>query len=175
LKKILFIVLFLILSLGTVVYANDISQSEKSIMPVLIVNNSFLEPPANTIAKSKAELPSILISHITKSLDTRYNIKRLENTFNILDVASTEKIDLLEMFKEPDYSSIILIEILPAHVHTYSQFYSIHIKILDIKTGKYLYNGKLWSFRMMPQSALNEMGVDLEKILKNIFTHRENI
>jgi hypothetical protein len=44
-----------------------------------------------------------------------------------------------------------------------------------MKNGKYLYNGKLWREMQMPQSAVNDIGIELEKILKNIFTHRENI
>ncbi len=174
-KKILSIVLFLILSLGSVVYANDISQDEKPIMPVLIVNNSFLEPPSYSVAKSKPELPPLLISHITKSLEAKFNIKQIDNTFNILDVASMEKVDILEIYKEANYSNIILVEILPSHISSPRNFYSIHVKVLDIKNGKYLYNGKLWREMQMPQSAVNDMGIELEKILKNIFTHRENI
>ncbi|WP_371381455.1 hypothetical protein [Sporomusa aerivorans] len=168
-KRILLIILMIILSLGTVqAHASDISQNEKQILPVLIVNNSYSGTGPAT-SKYKSELSSILANQITKSLDAKYNVDLIDNTFNILDVASTEKNDILDMFKDTNYSIIILVEILPYHTEMYGSFGSIHMKILDIKNQKYLYNGKLWREKRSLDSILNAMTTELDTILKNVF------
>lgn len=163
-KRTLSIILFLIISLGTVqTYASDVLQDEKQVLPVLIVNNSYLDTRPS-LAKMKAELPPILMGQIIKSLEAKYIVKQIDNTFNISDVASTEKSDILDMFKETNYPAVILVEIIQP---TFT--YSIHVKVFDIKTQKYLYNGKMWSDKLVASSAMNDMNVRLDKILKDAF------
>lgn len=164
-KRILSIVLFLIISLGTVqAYASEVSQDEKQTIPIIIANNSYLDTRPS-LTKVKAELPPILIKQSIKSLESKYIVKQIDNkTLNILDVPSTEKNDILDIFKETNYPAVILIEITPP---IYS--FSIHIKILDIKAQKYLYNGKIYSERLLATSAMNDMGIELDKILKDAF------
>ena len=165
-KKILLVICFFILSLG--VAQASTPEIGKETIPVIIVNNAYSDARLS-FAKTKSELPPILINQITKSLESKYTVKQIDNTFNILDVASTEKADILDMFKDSNYSTIILVEILPVITRPYADFDSIHIKILDIVSKKYLYNGKLWSEKQLPQSALNDMSPKLDTILKGTF------
>lgn len=170
-KKMLSIVLFLTLVLGAPqVYANDISNNDKQTLPILIVNNSY-EDTRPSMAKFKSEMPPLVINKITKILNSKYNVKEIENTFNIHDIASTEKNDILDMFKETNYPAALLIEILPIQEGgLYSKdFHSIHVKVLDLKTQKYLYNGKLWRHNNYFPSAFSDMSIELDKIFKVAF------
>jgi len=112
---------------------------------------------------------SILITQITKSLEAKYNVKQVDNTFNILDVASTEKNDLLDMLKETNYSTVMLVEIFPVHYGVPECFISIHLKILNIKDKKYLYNGKIWRGKSWPRYGLIDINIELDKIYKIVF------
>ena len=152
-------------------YANDVPPNNKQILPVLIINNSYSETKPS-FANYKLELPPILIDQITKSLNTKYEIKILNNDYNITDLPSTEKNDLLDLFKGTDYYTVILVEILPIHFHTVHIFMQLHIKIIDIKNEKYLYNGKIWRDKgggVGGVKAINDMSNELDNILKNVF------
>lgn len=168
LKRILSIVLFLIISLGTVqAYASEVSQDEKQTIPVLIVNNAYVASPSNS--KLKSEMAHIFINQITKTLASKYNVREIDNNFNIRDVASTEKNDILDMFKGANYPAVMLIEILPIHSGMYTDFCSIHVKILDVNAQKYLYNGKIWRVKSSFKSAFGDMGTELDEALKDAF------
>lgn len=170
-KRILLLILMIILSLGTVqARASEISQNEKQILPVLIVNNSYSSTD-ESMAKMKAELPAILMDQITKSLGDKYNIKQLNNDYNIHDVASTEKSDLLDAFKETNYPMVVLVEILPIdpgarNVH---KLVGLHFKIFNIKDNKYLYNGKLWTGRTNGYYGLRDLKPQIDILLKDVF------
>lgn len=88
--------------------------------------------------------------------------EQLNNTFNIFDVASTEKSDITDMVKGTNYSKVILLEILTPGL------YSIHVKIFDFKTQKYLYNGKIWSDRNLESKAMNDLSIGLDKVLRTV-------
>ena len=167
-KRILSIVLFLIISLGTVqAYANDVLQDEKQTIPVLIVNNAYDASPSNT--KKKSEIPPIFVNKITTTLASKYSVIEIDNTFNIRDVASTEKADILDIFKGTNYPASILIEIQPIDIKMYSDFCFIHVKILDLNSQKYLYNGKIWKDKNNYKIALNAISTELTEVLKDAF------
>lgn len=153
----------IVLSLGTVqARASETSQNEKQVLPVLIVNNSFADTN-QSMARIKSDLSIILMNQITKSLGDRYNIKQINNDYNIFDVASTEKNDLLEIFKETSYSTIILAEILPVHLGGMdtATLVTVHFKILSIKDKKYLYNGKFSNYKSHSTKAMETMNIQL--------------
>ena len=170
-KRILLIILMIILSLGTVqAHASDISQNEKQILPVLIVNNSYSDT-RKSMATMKSELTDILMDQITKSLGEKYNIKQLNNDYNIHDVASTEKSDLLDTFKETSYPMVMLVEILPvppAGLYV-DALVTVHFKILNIKDSKYIYNGKLWTEKANGYLGLRDLKPQIDIFLKDIF------
>ncbi|WP_094605953.1 hypothetical protein SPSIL_055600 [Sporomusa silvacetica DSM 10669] len=75
------------------------------------------------------------------------------------------------MFKETDYSIVMLVEILPIHQSgLYADtFVAVHFKIFNIKDKKYLYHGKLWSEKGFASSALEDINIHLDKILTDTF------
>ncbi len=170
-KRILLLLLMIILSLGTVqAHASETSQNEKKILPVLIVNNSY-SSTNESMAKMKTELPAILMDQITKSLGEKYNIKQLDNDYNIHDVASTEKSDLLDAFKETNYPMVMLVEILPVDpgASNFHKQVMLHFKIFNVKDNKYLYNGKLWIGKTNASYGLRDLKPQIDILLKDVF------
>ena len=171
LKRILLLILMIVLSLGTVqAHASEMSPNEKQILPVLIVNNSYSDTQKSR-ARMKAESPNILMHQIIESLGKKYNIKQLNNDYNIHDVASTEKSDLLDAFKETNYPMVMLVEILPVGPGGASldTLVVVHFKIFNIKDNKYLYNGKLWTQKMTGPDGLRYLNPQIDILLKDVF------
>ncbi len=171
-KKILSIILVFLLAVSILpVYASNTVQSDKPTIPVLIVNNSYPDT-RKSMAKLKSELPDVLMDQITNSLGTKYKIEQINNDYNIHDVASTEKNDLLDMFKETNYSTVMLVEFLPvqsAGLYCGDPLVIVHFKILDIKDKKYIYNGKLWTSKGNAYLGLKDLKPQIDIFLKDIF------
>lgn len=141
----------------------------KEPIPVIIINNSFPNPDKFEI-KIKSDLQVLLLGQIEKSLSDKYQITKSEAGSCIADLGSTEKSDILQLFQGTNYSVAILAEILP--IQQVPQFFqapdantTIHVKILDIKNEKYLYNGKLQDTEGSSRQAIKKINTMLDKIL----------
>jgi hypothetical protein len=146
----------------------------KSDIPIIIINNLIPEDKIDKgdfMDKSRHDVANMLCSQATKSLDRKYCVVELKSDQDINDLASTEKPDLLAMFKNTKYKIAIFAEILPLQSDT-PFFYvedriTVHIKILDITNQKYLYNGKITNTASTPRRAMPEINKQLDKILTN--------
>ena len=169
-KKILLIILVLSLSMGLCNAANnDKETTHNQEIPILIINNSYPDT-RKTLAKVKSDLPIILSKQVSTTLSPKFRTTLVDNTYGLVDVSSAEKNDLLTLFKETNYPVMLLIEILPVQLaggFIPDDSVTIHLKILDVKNENYLYNGKLWATKSTARRAMQEINVQLDKVLQD--------
>lgn len=147
--------LLLILSLQVGVLAssaNPVVDDPKANLALLFVNN------AKTTYDD--EVSKKLIDNFDKLLNGKYNlipgdryIERLSKS-GITDISSAERADIIDAFKGDDVDYVLFVEIQPFLRKERYTFFTqgiditavAPIKIIDLSTQKYLYNGKITEF-----------------------------
>lgn len=144
-------------------------SSDPKELPIILINNSYPDT-RRSMRHIKSYLSTLLMEQINKSLTPKFKVTQLDNTYNIVDVSSIEKDDLLKLFKKDNYPILILIEILPVQETggiIPDDYVTVHLKILNTESETYLYNGKLWSIKSIASRAVREINIQLDKVLQD--------
>lgn len=154
LKKIFLITLVLMFSIQTLCFAagDEAKKPEKVSVALMFVNN------AKTTYDN--ELTEKMMKNFSEVLDNSYNVIPGQRFIELLyktgisDIATAERGDILDVFKGETIDYVLFAELQPfVRKERYTFFTQgidmtavIPVKIIDLKTGKYLYNGKFTEF-----------------------------
>jgi hypothetical protein len=150
--------LILVFSFQVLVFAAENSSSvetnvEKKNVVLIVANKSKVS------SVTQKQIDNLLLTPIPQNLQSHYNVSvdmKYYEKFKAIgydSIAATERADIIDVFKEENIDYAILIEFLPNDSSTTTTFvnglsipytsftYHAHMKIVDIKANKYLYNG----------------------------------
>ncbi|WP_371363676.1 hypothetical protein SRRS_45520 [Sporomusa rhizae] len=166
-------ILFILSALLLVIFVQPAFATQDNQTRVLVgfkyYNTSLWGMTTKSVYKDVVKsnvFPFLEKNNCTIVTDEKYFDKLKNNGYS--DFSSVERADILEMYKDDGFKYLIFIEMEPIRSSGIGYESSAHVKIIDMQTSKYLFNGKVPGMTKWggAGTVANNIGKEIRKILE---------